>query len=388
MFHSMKWLSSAWSFQIKSPTGQRRGGSSSGLKASRKLRASLEALEPRVNCSDIDLSGVWVGTLTHPQVPQSPLWQETVSLTGSGSSPSGYRYSQDADDPNSYVQWSVTTSLSGNQFQIFDQSIDPGNTSATPPGTGQYWLQITATLTVSGNSMSGSWTSTYDTTTYSGSIQLIRQNGPAELTSTVASGGTATTQVGQPLQGYVEIDATSPLLPLVPLQAQIDNGDGTTSVGTVVPQVPGQVWDVYDTHTYSNPGTYTIKDQVFDSEGDTTTFQGQVTITAPPPPTPTPTPSPTPIPPSTTPLPSGRLIANAQQLAGQVFNGYNGTPIQIAKVRNKPKTYLVMLSGTELLNFNQPTSIYEDALAAASKPDYYYLAIFKAIALTYRRVRT
>ena len=86
-------------------------------------------------------------------------------------------------------------------------------------------------------------------------------------------------------------------------------------------------------------------------------------------------------------MPPDRLIANAQQLAGQVFNGYNGTPIQIAKVLNKPRTYLVMLSGTELFNPAQPTNIFEDALADAGKPDYYYLAIFKAIRRTYPRVR-
>jgi len=248
----------------------------------------LEVLEPRVNCSGVDLSGIWVGSLTDPQIPSAPLWQETVSLMGSGNSPSGDRFSQDANAPNYSVQWSVTTSLSGDQFQIFDESIDPGNTTDTPPGTGPGWLQITCTLTVSGNSMNGSWSGTFSDTTYSGSVQLTRQSGPAELTSTAASNGSPNAQVGQQLQGYVaEIDASSPLLPSVGLQAEIYNGDGTTSNGRIVAQVPGQVWDIYSTHVYTAPGTYTINAEISDSQGDTATFQGQVTVTAP---TPTPTP--------------------------------------------------------------------------------------------------
>ena len=78
----------------------------------------MEVLEPRVNCSGVDLSGTWVGSLTEPQLPVAPNWQETVTLTGSGDSPSGYRLSVDANAPDYYVQWSVTTLLSGNQLQI------------------------------------------------------------------------------------------------------------------------------------------------------------------------------------------------------------------------------------------------------------------------------
>jgi hypothetical protein len=257
--------------------------------ASRRKRASMEQLESRLNCS-IDLSGIWIGTLTEPMLPQAPNWQETVTISGSGDSPSATRLSQDADAPDYFVQWSDTTSLSGNTFQLFDQSIE--SDTDTPLGTGSVWLQITATLTVSGNFMSGSWSSTYGDTTYYGSIQLTRQSGPPELVS-VVPGGAAAVQAGQQLQGYVaEIDATSPLLPSVGLQAQIDDGDGTTSIGTIVPQVPGQVWDVYSTHTYTTPGTYTINAQVSDGQGDTTAFslgvgvtslllQGQVSTTAP-----------------------------------------------------------------------------------------------------------
>jgi hypothetical protein len=247
--------------------------------APRRKRAFVEQLESRVNCS-IDLSGTWVGTLTHPLVPEAPNWQETVTISGSGNSPSATRLSQDADAPNYYVQWSDTTSLNGNTFQLFDQSIQ--SQTETPLGTGPGWLQINATLTVSGSTMSGSWTSIYGDTAYHGSIQLTRQSGPVEFVS-VVPGGAATVQAGQRLQGYVaEIDATSPLLPSVGLQAQIDDGDGTTSFGTIVAQVPGQVWDVYSTHTYTTPGTYPINVKVSDSQGDTTTFSLKVVVNPPP----------------------------------------------------------------------------------------------------------
>jgi hypothetical protein len=104
-----------------------------------------------------------------------------------------------------------------------------------------------------------------------------------------------------------------------------------------------------------------------------------VVVSPTPTPTPTPTSTPTPTPTPTTPSHSLHVIANAQELAAQVFQGYNGTPIQIAQVQNLPKTYLVMLSGTQLNNFNQPTNIFEDVLSDAGQPDYYYLAIDKAI---------
>jgi len=76
---------------------------------------------------------------------------------------------------------------------------------------------------------------------------------------------------------------------------------------------------------------------------------------------------------------SVQVIANAQQLVAQVFNGYNGDPIQIAQVRNLPDTYLVMLAGTDLFKPAQATSLPEDVAAEFGVPDPYYAAIKQAI---------
>lgn len=73
------------------------------------------------------------------------------------------------------------------------------------------------------------------------------------------------------------------------------------------------------------------------------------------------------------------MIANAQNLAAHVFNGYSGAPIQIAQVRNLPRTYLVMLSGTELLNLGQATNIPDDIAAENNSGGAYYAAISRAI---------
>jgi len=64
--------------------------------------------------------------------------------------------------------------------------------------------------------------------------------------------------------------------------ATIDWGDGTTSSGTVSADAVSGL-DVSGGHTYSSPGSKTVKVTITDTGGATTTAQGTVTVAEPTP---------------------------------------------------------------------------------------------------------
>jgi hypothetical protein len=88
------------------------------------------------------------------------------------------------------------------------------------------------------------------------------------------------------------------------------------------------------------------------------------------------------------PRPTATIIATARDLASEVFRGYDGRPIRIAQVLNVPKndpTYLVTLSGTELFNLAQATTVPEDTLAEIDVHDAFYRVALHAIRATVPR---
>ena len=174
--------SSRFGFFLVDRTNLRRSGfQTSGLRRSRDLVASWDVLERRVNLSIVNLTGLWTGILTDPEVSES-VWQETVSLTGSGGTYSGYRLSQ-VTDSSDFVEWSAAASLSGDHVQLTDQSIYDSYL-----GSSEY-VPITATMTLSGGNMSGTWSGSYDGVTYTGTIHLSLQTGGSETSGAVSLSG-------------------------------------------------------------------------------------------------------------------------------------------------------------------------------------------------------
>jgi hypothetical protein len=148
-----------------------RGARPRGVRRSRDRIAACEELERRINLSSLNLSGLWVGTLTDPEV-SDPNWQQTISLAGSSGSFTGYRLSQDTGSA-SFVEWSDSVTESGDQVEIVDSSIFTSYEGSTA------YVPITAKLTLSGETMAGTWSGPDQGKTDTGTIELNLESGPS-----------------------------------------------------------------------------------------------------------------------------------------------------------------------------------------------------------------
>ena len=298
------------------------------------------------------------------------------------------------------INWGDGTSSPGqivNGFDGIPWLFEINGTHAYPnPSNGEYNVQVELT-----DPDGGEW--------YADPSIATVDPRPNDLNANAVGTDSFSVTAGQPLTGEVAIiTIPDPNLTVTGLTGQITNlTDGTTTTANIVPAGPG-TWDIYDSENFNHPGTDTISIEIHDNQGDSTALKGQVTINAPPssnPSNPGQTGQPSPGatggtskshgnkggPHQPTNKQHGRMgqttkrngcqgIPNAQQLAVQVFKGYNtGKPIQIARAMGQPNTYLVMLSGTEPFNLAQPTTLPQDLNAELGLPDAYFYSIQAAI---------